>query len=203
MTKTAKREARSRGRPRKFDEDKVLDAALEVFRLKGYSGTSMDDLAAATGLNKPSLYGAFGNKQALYDGSVKRYWNRAGGSYLAALFTGGSLKDDLKAYFHTFIDLITTEERGGCIVACTLPSEVSEEPTFLRRYDKILGQSDAALQKRLEQGQNEGDLPADVNIEKLAQVIVDMSFGISLRARSSASPAELKSQADYGVEALI
>ncbi|MFX9646043.1 TetR/AcrR family transcriptional regulator, partial [Acinetobacter baumannii] len=67
---------RQRGRPREFDPDEVLDKVRAVFEEKGFAGASLDDLAAAAGLNRPSLYAAFGDKEQLYIHALRRYGAR-------------------------------------------------------------------------------------------------------------------------------
>jgi AcrR family transcriptional regulator len=190
---------RSRGRPRKFDEQAVLASALEVFRVKGFNGASLDDLTAATGLNRPSLYGAFGNKQALFAGSVEYYWQQAGGIYRAALFGGQGLRADLKALFAAQIDIITRNLVGGCIVACALPEGATEDADFMAMYRRIFAESDAVVRMRLKQAIEDGEISKSVDVKGLAGMIVNEVFGISLRARAGARPEELAQQGAYAV----
>src|SRR5262245_20822174 len=88
---------RPRGRPRKYDPDDALAKAMGAFWDRGYAATSLDDISAATGMNRPSLYAAFGDKQAIYLKAIERY--RAGPALTKALAEGTTLRDALaRAY---------------------------------------------------------------------------------------------------------
>jgi AcrR family transcriptional regulator len=196
-------EPRGKGRPREFDADIALDAALEIFRTKGYSGTSLEDLTEATGLNRPSLYGAFGNKRALFETCVDHYWSRAGRDYQAALFATGKLGDDLRGFFRAFLDVICGAEIGGCVVACALPADVSAEPTLLARFAGIVRQSDRAVAARLTQAVESGDLPGGSDPAQLAEVIVSVMLALSLRARAGTARKRLEALADQTVVLIV
>jgi AcrR family transcriptional regulator len=90
---------RPRGRPRKFDEDAVLRAALERFRTHGFAATSLDDLAEATGVNRPSLYAAFGDKRALYLAAIARMKTSIARRFDALIDAGYPMEKMLKALF--------------------------------------------------------------------------------------------------------
>lgn len=194
---------RSRGRPREFDPDVALDAALNVFRIKGYSGASLDDLTDATGLNRTSLYAAFGNKLSLFEACIDRYWKESGGKYAAALFQTGSLEEDLSAFFRVFLDVICTPHIGGCIVACSLPSAAVDESTVQSRLTSILQQSDRAVTARLAEAVAKGDLPSTARPEQLARVLVSVMFALSLRARAGARRKELDSTASSAISLVL
>ena len=196
-------QVRGRGRPRNFDENRVLTAALEVFRIQGFSATSLDDLTAATGLNRPSLYGAFGNKQALFLAAVKFYWATTGQLFQEALFTGSTLENDLNSLFEVQIEIISRNPIGGCVVACSLPEGASEEPAFMELYHSIFRQSDKVVAARLQKALDEKELAVGTDIQRLGGMVVNEVFGISLRARAGASKEELTTQARFGVAQII
>jgi AcrR family transcriptional regulator len=178
----------------------VLDAALETFRARGYSGTSLEDLTAATGLNRPSLYGAFGNKQALFEACIDRYWTRVRQRFGAALRSTGALRSDLLAFFAAYFDVIYGGEATGCLVVSALPAEVEREPSLRPHLASVLAQSDAALGDRLEQARRAGELPARADPARLAGVIATAVMGLSVRARAGARRAELEALAQQLVE---
>lgn len=129
---------RSRGRPRSFDTETALKAAAERFRTRGFAGTSLDDLAEATGLARPSLYAAFGDKRALYLATLSRLHQR-----LEGLFDGiaaARLPRDtlLETIFARTIDGYLTGEvaPSGCLAVATATTEAAGDPDI---RDALLG----------------------------------------------------------------
>ncbi len=109
---------RPRGRPRAFDADAALDAAMRVFWAKGYAGASMDDVAAAAGLNKPSLYAAFGGKPALFQAALARFVATVAGPEAAALMRGGDAAAAARESFAlTAARLARSDAPHGCMLA--------------------------------------------------------------------------------------
>ena len=133
---------RPRGRPRQFDETEVLDAALAAFWRSGYGATSLDDLGRATGLNKPSIYASFGNKEVLFERVLDRYMATYGQTYLDALNATGDLACDLKTHFDVFIDVVTGKTGPGCPLACTLPAETENSARIRDKLREFLGTAD-------------------------------------------------------------
>ncbi|MEM9123880.1 MAG: TetR/AcrR family transcriptional regulator, partial [Pseudomonadota bacterium] len=131
-----------RGRPRQFDENAVSDALMGVFWRKGYGATSLDELAAATGLNRPSLYSAFGNKLDMYVLSLRRFTERVGentGQHLAAAAT---FEDALNGFYATLIDMYVAgpgEEGGlGCLIFSNAVSEAPNNAVIQSEVNSIL-----------------------------------------------------------------
>jgi TetR/AcrR family transcriptional regulator, copper-responsive repressor len=180
-------ETRRRGRPREFDPDAALDAALEAFRAHGYAGTSFDDLTRATGLNRPSFYAAFGNKRALFESCVDRYWRRVARRTGAALSATGELRRDLRAFFAAFFDEMLRGDVQGCIIACALPAEVESDPTLRSALQSVFRQADRAVAARLDAAREAGELGPDADPAALAGVVVSVMIAASLRARAGAS----------------
>src|SRR3984885_9545850 len=96
---------RRRGRPRAYDPAVALQRALETFWKGGYSGTSLDDLAAATGMNRPSLYAGFGDKRSIYMKALTLYWESAAVGVRAALAADQSLADALMQVYNQALTL--------------------------------------------------------------------------------------------------
>src|SRR5690606_20785099 len=103
---------RPRGRPRSFDPDEALDKARAVFWNLGYAATSLDDIAAATGLNRPSLYAAFGDKHALYLAALRRSAREAAGALTQALAAKAPLRDVLATIFDVTVSIYRRGEAG-------------------------------------------------------------------------------------------
>jgi AcrR family transcriptional regulator len=192
-----------RGRPRNFEPEAALEAALATFRRHGYSGTSLADLTEATGLNRPSLYATFGNKQTLFERAVDHYWARVSNRCLPALRASGVLADDLRAFLAAFIDVFVDEEPGGCIVACSLPAEVDRLPELRTRLAGFFDAADRAVTARLDEAREEGELKSDQDTRMLASLVVSAMLAFSLRSRAGAPRRELEAQASGLVDVIL
>ncbi|WP_376099596.1 TetR/AcrR family transcriptional regulator [Roseomonas sp. CCTCC AB2023176] len=112
MGETVKNSApRRRGRPPAYDRDKALDAAARLFRRQGYDATSLDDLSAATGMNRPSLYGAFGDKRALYAAILSRAREGGAAAMARILSPDRPLREGLRAVYRDALALTSTGRR--------------------------------------------------------------------------------------------
>jgi AcrR family transcriptional regulator len=190
-----------RGRPRSFDPDKALDRALRVFWRKGYEGASLSDLTKAMGINRPSLYAAFGDKEALFREVLDRY---ASGpvSYVQEAMNAPTARGVAERL------LIGTAERvcdprnpAGCLlvqgalVTGDTADSVRREVNSRRRAGEI------ALQQRLRRAKREGDLPADSDPAALARYLMTVTNGMSVQAAGGASRRDLKKVAETALRA--
>ncbi len=126
---------RQRGRPLSFDQGAALDRILPVFWRKGLDGASLDELAAAAGLNRPNLTTAFGDKRGLYQASLSRYREQFVARATAALESSDSLNACLECFFETAIEIYTSDSLG-CLIFRTAPASAGNDPemqTALRR----------------------------------------------------------------------
>lgn len=184
---------RRRGRPRQFEYGAALDAALRAFWERGFAGTSIDHLTAAMGLNRPSLYAAFGNKDAVYAAAIAHYVDTVGRAYVAALHRPPALRDALTAFFTAVIDVATGRHGPtGCALACTLPAEAGASPVAREQLARAFAQVDGAIAARLRAARAAGELAASVDLRGLAQLVSGTMFAIAIRARAGASRAELR-----------
>lgn len=189
---TAPATPRRRGRPRRVPQADALDGALRAFWARGYGGTSLDDLTAATGMNRPSLYAALGNKAAAYAAAVDHYVATVGQQLLASLMRGGRLAQDLDAFFTALVDVVSgSHGPRGCIVACTLPAEAEVSPAARTQLAHVLAQLDGAVAQRLRSARDAGELPADADLRVHAQLVTSGMLALSLRARAGTPRREL------------
>ena len=183
-----------RGRPRAFDREKALAAAMHLFWRKGYSATSISDLTAAMGIGSPSLYAAFGSKEALYGEALGHYGRThevvAWGGFSAAK----TARDAVAAFLHdTAAGLVETA--NGCMV--TLSAVGAEGHAELGTL--VASARNATLirlKDRIEQGKTAGEIDRSVDTHGLARFVQTVQNGMSLLARDGAGLDELNAVAD-------
>jgi AcrR family transcriptional regulator len=189
-TKLTKASA-SRGRPRAFDADKALEKALLLFWRKGYEGTSLSDLTRAMGINRPSLYAAFGDKEALFRKAVDRYAEGPAAYVREALELPKALAV-VERLMRGAIELLTDPRTPqGCLLvqgalSCSKAADPIRRELIARRTE-----GEAALRRRLKRAISEGDLPAGANAADLARYVVIVIHGMAVQAASGATRAEL------------
>ena len=191
----------SRGRPRSFDTDQVLDRVRDTFWKHGYAGTSMDQLASATGLHKPSLYGAFGDKRKLYLAALDNYLADIRAEFAEA-FAIPDLFESLRAMTQWSIDkFMGKDETGpGCFMMHTAMPEASEDPEISRVVRESMDSLDHALVRRFEKAIEVGQISSDADPRALAMVMVANHYEISGRARAGYSREELRALADKALD---
>ncbi len=179
------------GRPREFDTDDALNRAMYVFWRKGYLGTSLSDLTEAMGINRPSLYAAFGNKESLFRKVLERYADGPS-AYLREALKEPTARQVAERMMHGVVDLGTDPHNPpGCLwvhgtLSCGDPADPIRQELSERRES-----SEASLHKRFEQAISEGDLPADADPAALARFVVTVNCGISVLAATGATRTEL------------
>ena len=172
------------GRPRTFDVEDALEAALGVFWRKGYEGASYADLVAATGVERPALYSAFGNKETLFLRALERYAAHYGNYVWEALSLPTS-REVAVAVLDGAVELNTRfPDRTGCLgVNGALAGSDESEPT---RQALIAwrAEGETALRQRFERAQDEGDLSADADCATLAAYILTVAHGMAVQAKA-------------------
>ncbi len=188
------------GRPRAFDADKALDQALKVFLAKGYEGASLCDLTAAMGINPPSLYAAFGNKQALFLKAVERYVEEPARARRDAL-AAPTAREAVKRLLRVSADLATrTRNAPGCLLvqgalACGEAAEPVRRELAARR-----AAGEAELRQRLEKAKADGDLPRGADPAALARYVSAVIQGMAVQAQGGATRKELLEVVDVALE---
>lgn len=195
---------RSRGRPRAYSPDAALGAARDAFWSAGYSATSLDDLAAATGMNRPSLYAAFGNKQALYLKTLGQLGGEMAQQVGAVLGAPIPLREALRQFYLNALTLYLSGEQGprGCFIVCTATVEAVEEPDVREFLRQTLRHIDDALIARFRHAVSQGELPADADPETLGRLAACVLQSLAVRARAGQSRASLKRIVDGAVTML-
>jgi AcrR family transcriptional regulator len=175
------------GRHREFDVEKVLDAALCVFWRKGYEGASYADLTEATGVERPALYSAFGNKEALFRQALARYSERYL-DYIPEALQLPTARQVAAHILHNAVDLNTRyPDHTGCLgINGALAGSDDVEPVRQALIDfRAAGQ--AQLRERFEQAKAEGDLPRTANPDALAAFVMAVTHGMAVQAKAGFS----------------
>lgn len=184
----------ARGRPRSFDTDQVLGSVRDAFWRHGYSGTSMDQLVAATGLHKPSLYGAFGDKRRLYLETLNRYLEEAR-EQIAAALSRPKLADSLTEFAARGILLFTRNGPNGCFMMATAVPESGGDDELKAVVRSTIESLERALARRFRRAIDDGEIPADSDPDALAMLVAAQHFEMSARARAGFSVEELQARA--------
>lgn len=193
------KEPKPRGRPRSFDPDEVLDKARAVFWNLGYAATSVDDLATATGLNRPSLYAAFGDKHALYMAALDRSRTEATTALGAALATEAPLRAVLQTIFDRTVDIYRRGEEGqrGCFLVGTAVTQAVDDPQARALLAAFISETDGLFRARFER--DAASLAPGVTPVGAAPMASGTFHTLAVRARTGASEADLKAIAHAAV----
>ena len=190
------------GRPRAFDEEAVLGRAAEVFWRHGYEGASLSALTSAMGINRPSLYAAFGSKEQLFQRAFARYHEIQVAGARAALDRPTAYAA-VEAFLRAGADGLTTRDHpAGCLsiqggLACSPDNARISEILAAGR-----AATESALVERLSRAEEEGDLPDGVDARALARFVMALSEGHAVHAAAGASRDDLQASVDVALRAL-
>ena len=191
-------------RTKEFDETKALESAMRVFCENGYEGTSLQDLEQAMGLNRTSIYNAFGNKEAIYRRSLERFCGQLDQGLQATLVSGKPLTAGLYAFFDQAIEVYCgSNPPMGCLMICTAPSEAISHPEVGNDLKALIQRLDAGFTERLARAKREGELPDGTQARLAAQLLQATLQSIALRARSGHSKAGLRRLARYTIDLIL
>lgn len=181
------------GRPREFDREAALQAAMIVFWRKGFAAASMNDLCDAMGIRSPSLYAAFGSKEALYLEAVEHYVQTVGPTIWDKLSSGASARAGVERMLSAATEALpkSGDIPAGCMavlgaVGDEWPAAVADRVKQVRL--EMLGN----LQSRLKIAVADGELPVTTDIDRLSRFYLSVFQGMALQARDGASATELK-----------
>lgn len=189
-------------RPREFDEDEVLDGAMRVFWRQGYEATSVEDLVGATGLNRGSLYAAFGDKQALYLKALARYRAWRGGDVTGLLLQSPSVKGAFRRLFESFTRVPDAQRAQGCLLVNAAMERAQSDPETARIVGENLRTLEAAFLRALERGRAAGELPPGKDLRALARYLVSAMQGLIVAAKSQPDRRALQDIVDVSLSVL-
>jgi AcrR family transcriptional regulator len=189
--------AKRRGRPRAFDPDAVLETVLEMFWENGFAATSLDDISEATGVSRPSLAAAFGDKQSLYIKAMERYQSRIAeqlDKVLTCSGCEGGLRGIINRYFDIMIRAYTGEADHplGCAFMCTALNEAPQHESILEMLKGTIENFDRRFEEFFTVAKNMGFLRPDSDPKIMTQMISGLTSNLLVRARAGASRQELQ-----------
>lgn len=197
-----KEQKRARGRPRAYDPEQALTQATGAFWRAGFSGTSLDDLSAVTGMNRPSLYGAFGDKRALYLTTIELYIASGRKGMEKALDFDLPLAEALRRVYYGAL-LLYLPEKGaarGCFLIGTAATEAVRDPDIRSKLGDGLREFDGAFEARLRHARDQGELDAAADPASLARIASAVLHTLAIRSRAGDSRVSLKATADAAIQ---
>lgn len=180
-----------RGRPREFDAQVALAAALRVFWTKGYEGASLTDLTEAMGITRPSLYAAYGNKEALFKQAFDLY-EAEKLAYVAAALNAPTARGVAENLLYGAIDTVTGGECRGCMGVIAAVACQSAEPSLRDDIERRTESARKAMIERMQRAIDEGDFTVPTDAEGITRYVIALLQGMSVQAGGGAKREELQ-----------
>jgi TetR/AcrR family transcriptional regulator, copper-responsive repressor len=198
-------EPKRRGRPRAYQPEVALGKALDLFRKDGFAATSLDDLSAATGMNRPSLYGAFGDKRELYIKSYARYRADARDAMIEIFRDEMPIRKRLARIYAVALEIYLSGEAGprGCFTVMTAASEAVADPEIRAMVLEGFSELDKAFAACFRLARGKGELPASADPAVLAQLASATIHTIAIRARAGVPREELETIVKGAIEMMV
>jgi AcrR family transcriptional regulator len=194
-----------RGRPRAYEPEVALGRALDLFRKDGFAATSLDDLSAATGMNRPSLYGAFGDKRELYIKSYERYRADARAAMLEIFRDEMPIRERLARIYAVALDIYLSGDSGprGCFTVMTAASEAVFDPDIRAMVLEGFLELDKAFAACFRQAKEKGEITASADPIVLAQLASATIHTIAIRARARVPRKELEAIVKGAIDLMV
>lgn len=176
------------GRPRNFDEDTVVDLAMEAFWSHGYGNTSPAQLAEATGVGKGSLYNTFGSKRELFERALTRYDQQGAEFCTSTLNEPGSTRERLRAWMRFTVDSgLAQPVPRGCLMVNTAMEMSGHDPEANRAVRVAQEHMIEAFRVRIEQGLRDGDVRPDTDARAFGEFVLNTIMGLRVSAKFSSA----------------
>src|SRR5882724_8133834 len=194
-----------RGRPRAYQPEIALGKALDLFRKDGFAATSLDDLSAATGMNRPSLYSAFGDKRELYIKSYQRYRADARAGMIGIFKDQLPIRKRLERIFAVALDIYLSGDAGprGCFTVMTAASEAVSDPEIRAMVLEGFSELDKAFTACFRLAKENGELPQTADPVVLAQLASATIHSIAVGARTRVPRKELEAIVKGAVDVMV
>jgi AcrR family transcriptional regulator len=190
------------GRPRAFDRDAALHTAMLVFWQRGFETTSTTDLATAMGINAPSLYAAFTNKEQLFREAIGLYESTEGAASRAAMDRAPTAHQAVAALLHESVDRFTADDRPhGCMIVLAATNCTADHESVRDFALRCRARTKATIKDRLDAAVTAGECPGNTDTERIAAFYTTFLNGVSLQARDGAPRDQLHSLVDMAMSA--
>jgi AcrR family transcriptional regulator len=198
-------EPKRRGRPRAYQPEIALGKALDLFRRDGFAATSLDELSAATGMNRPSLYGAFGDKRELYIKSYQRYREDARAAMIDIFRDEAPLRQRLQRIYAVALDIYLSGESGprGCFTVMTAASEAVSDPEIRAMVLEGFVELDKAFAACFRLAKQKGELPDSADATVLAHLASATVHTIAIRARAQVPRGQLEAIVNGAIDVML
>ena len=193
-----------RGRPRAYDPATALARATAAFWDAGFAATSLDDLAAATGMNRPSLYAAFGDKRELYLKTLQHYRDEYRALARQTLADDPTLRVFLKRFYDAALDIYLAGEGGarGCYSIGTAATEATVDPNVRAFLADSTRNTDAFLKSRIDKARERGEIAQDADTTALAYLATATMHTVAIRSRAGLARKELDAIVDAAIDVI-
>ncbi len=198
----AEAEPKRRGRPRAYDPETALARAADTFWKAGYAGTSLDDLVAATGMNRPSLYAAFGDKRDLYLKTLEYYRREGRALALKALVGDPPLPVFLKRFYGQALDLYLADGSRGCYSIGTAATVAVVDDDVRAFLAESMRSTDSFLRGQIDKAKERGEIPRDTDTTALAYLATATLHTLAVRSRAGIPRKELDKLVDAAIRAI-
>ena len=192
-------EPKRRGRPRAYDPAQALARAAETFWKAGYAGTSLDDLSEATGMNRPSLYAAFGDKRDLYLKTLEHYREESRALARAALAGDPPLRVFLKRFYDKALELYLDDGPRGCYSIGTAATVAAVDDQVRAFLADSMRSTDSFLKHQIEKAKQRGEIAQEADPAALAYLASGTLHTLAVRARAGLPRKELDALADAAI----
>lgn len=195
---------RARGRPKQYDEDEAIQAAGQVFWAKGFSATSLDDLAAAMQMNRPSIYRAFGDKESVYRRALTQFREAMAAAFERTMLAERDVSKALAGFYGEALAVYTAGAQAkGCLVMSTAVTAALDHPEIRGDVLAVISELDAKFAQRFKQARDDGQLYAAFDVAGRAALAQSLLHSLSLRARAGELPPQLRRLIKAGVTAIL
>jgi TetR/AcrR family transcriptional repressor of nem operon len=190
------------GRPKAFDHDQALSAAMQVFWVKGYEATSLDDLLDAMKIGRQSLYDTFGDKRALFMAALERY-RALSDAYLRSCLDGApTVKAAFQRLFMQVVDEPEAHQRRGCLLVNSAVELAPHDPATAQVVGDHQRATERLFRRGLEVAQKRGELAAERDVRALARYLVSALQGLRVTAKAAPNKAALRDVVNVTLDAL-